>query len=82
MLRQPHLGRFILMGVKLVQNDTEVLLGIRGDDLVQGVEEVGRSAALLDPCENLTGLDFRAGQDGAGAVPNIFIGPGARLLRP
>src|SRR5258706_8841249 len=71
MSRQPAVV-FRLVRRQVVENDVEVLIGMRSDDLIHELEELPSAPAGLVRGLNLTGHDLQGGKQSRGSVAYIF----------
>ncbi len=69
--REP--GLIALVGVEVVEDDMDFLVGIEGDDLIHEGEELDAPAALLVRGGDLAGGDIEGGEEGGGAVPLVIV---------
>src|SRR5262249_7104627 len=62
-----------LMGVEVVEDDMNLPLGMRGDDVVHKIEELDAPAAAIMLGSNLAGGDVESSEQRRGAVPLVVM---------
>ncbi len=61
------------MGVEVVEDNMNLLLGMRGHDAVHEIEELDAPAAAVMLGSNLAGGDVESGEQRRGAVPLVVV---------
>ena len=79
---------FGLVGIQVIQHDVNLAACMLADDLVEEVEELTPSAAIVVSCLHLSCNDVERGEQGGGAVSLIAVAkpfmarPSGSLIHP